>query len=362
MKARGISDRVKFLPIVSGLIVLSLGASVLLTDHAPTTLPARALSWVSSISTMWFAAPRRNTPFPPVDHIPVVTAERAAPEVRDDYFVVGVELSGESRAYPLNMLSRLDRHVLDDTLGSQPIAVTWCGLCESPVVYSRQVAGKTLTFYVSGNLRGENLVMKDVETGSEWPQMLGEATSGPLKGETLEQLPAVWTDWETWRAEHPETTVVMLAQPIDFHRHDPESSGGSSDAEYFSSLQWGFVRAGHAVSWPLNELSSSKVVNDTFEGLPLVVMFESPSATISAFDRRVGDTVLTFGVDGDGLIVDQTSTVWNLVTGRAIRGKLAGHCLKPIAGIVSHVRAWQTLHPESEIRRADAMRSSGYDG
>jgi hypothetical protein len=139
--------------------------------------------------------------------------------------------------------------------------------------------------------------------------MLGAATSGPLEGETLEQFPAVWTDWGTWRTEHPETTVVMLAQPIDFHRHDPESSGGLSDAEYFSSLQWGCVRAGRELSWPLEELSSSRVVNDTFEGLPIVVMFESSSATISAFERRDGDTVLAFRVDADGLIVDQTRSV-----------------------------------------------------
>ena len=340
--------------IVIGLIVLCLGASIVLTDAAPSTLPGYAWRWLADIPARWFPPPRQNTAFPPLVRVPIVTAGAAGPEVRDDYFVVGVELNGESRAYPLNMLSRLDRHVLDDTLGSQPIAVTWCGLCESPVVYSRQVAGRTLTFFVSGKIAGENLVMKDVETGSEWPQMLGEATKGPLEGESLERIPAVWTDWKTWRTEHPETTVVMLVQPVDFHKHDQESSISPSEKEYFSSLQWGLVRGGKALSWPLKELALDPVVNDSFAGLPIVIVYESRTATISAFERRVEETELTFRLEGDGLIVDQAGTVWDLVTGRAIRGKLAGRRLTPIAGIISHVRAWTTLHPDSEIRKVRA--------
>jgi uncharacterized protein DUF3179 len=354
MKPRVVSGLVKFPLIGMGLVVLCVGASVVLTDSAPSTLPGRARRWLADISAHWFPPPRKNTSFPPVARFPVVSAQAAGPEVRDDYFVVGVELNGESRAYPLNMLSRLDRHVLDDTLGGQPIAVTWCGLCESPVVYSRRVAARTLTFFVSGNLRGENLVMKDVETGSEWPQMLGEAIEGPLEGESLERIPAVWTDWKTWRAEHPETTVVMLVQPVDFHRHDPESSNLSSEREYFSNLQWGFVRAGKALSWPLKDLALDSVVNDSFEGLPIVIVFESRTATISAFERRVDDTEPTFRLETDGIIDDQTRTVWDIVSGRAIRGNLAGRRLTPVPGIVSHVRAWRTLHPDSEVRKAHA--------
>ena len=115
---------------------------------------------------------------PPLVDVPVVTARAGTVEIRDADFVVGVELDGESRAYPLNILSRPDHHVLDDTLGGQPIVVTWCGLCQSPLVYSRQVDGKILTFFTSGVLYGENMVMKDQETDSDWPQMLGEASAG----------------------------------------------------------------------------------------------------------------------------------------------------------------------------------------
>jgi Protein of unknown function (DUF3179) len=37
--------------------------------------------------------------------------------------VVGVEISGDSRAYPVATLSR--HEIVNDTVGGQPIAVTW---------------------------------------------------------------------------------------------------------------------------------------------------------------------------------------------------------------------------------------------
>ena len=337
--------------IVIGVVVLCLGVSFVLTDPAPSTLPRRVRHLLAAISAMW-SSPPRAVPTPPLVDIPVMTVEAAGHEVRDEYFVVGVELNGKSRAYPLNMLSRPEHHVLDDTLGGQPIAVTWCGLCQSPVVYARQVEGKTLTLYVSGEIYGENMLMRDVETGSDWPQMLGEAIKGPLKGKSLEQIPSVWTDWKTWRTDHPETTVLKVSKTIDYYRHDPVSSSSSFEERYFASLQWGFVRSGKALSWPLRELARVPVVNDTFAGLPLVIVFDSQRATITAFERRLGDIELTFRLKEGGLIDDQTSSVWDPVSGRAIRGTLAGRRLIPVAGIVWHLRAWRTLHPETEIHTA----------
>lgn len=270
--------------------------------------------------------------------------------MHDEYYVVGVEVEGESRAYPINMLSRPDHHVVDDVLGGQPIAVTWCGLCQSPLVYDRRVDGQTLTLFVSGELHGENMMMKDAETGSEWPQIMGEAVHGPLTGKSLAQIPSVWTDWKTWRTQHPDSTLLKISQSIDYYRHDADPSSPSLENRYFSSLQWGFVRDGQALSWPLKDLAPQSAVNDTFAGVPLVVVFQRRTATITAFNRRLGDTELTFHWGADGLIDDQTGSVWDPVSGRGIRGRHTDRRLTPVSGIVSHRRAWQTQYPRSVVR------------
>jgi hypothetical protein len=343
----------KLTSAVIGIVVIGLGASIVLTDPTPTTLPRRSWQLLLGLAAM-FSPPSKPVPNPPIVNVPIAPADDAELDVRDTHFVVGVELNGESRAYSLNMLSRPDHHVVNDTLGGQPIAVTWCGLCQSPLVYSRRVDGNTLTFFVSGELYGENMVMQDQETGSDWPQLLGEAVRGPLKGKSIEQIPAVWTDWKSWRTDHPDTTLPKISQTVDYYRHDPDPLSPSLEERYFSNMQWGLARGGKSLSWPLNEIARRGVVNDELAGLPLLIVFERKSATITAFERRAGDTELTFTSNPEGLVDDQTSSLWDRLTGRAIRGALAGHRLTPVAGVVSHKRAWQSLHPESAIRSGNA--------
>jgi len=43
----------------------------------------------------------------------------------DNELVLGLELNGEARAYPINMLTGPSREIINDTLGGIPIAATW---------------------------------------------------------------------------------------------------------------------------------------------------------------------------------------------------------------------------------------------
>jgi hypothetical protein len=95
--------------------------------------------------------------------------------------------------------------------GPRPIAVTWCPICASAVVYDRRVDGRTLTFGTSGKLADDALVLYDRETGSEWKQPLGRAIAGPLAGRELAVVPAALTSWRAFRAEYPDGVVL---QPV----------------------------------------------------------------------------------------------------------------------------------------------------
>ena len=52
-----------------------------------------------------------------------LTAQESQPQMDDGERVLGVSINGESRAYPLNLLSR--HEIVNDTVGGQAIAVTW---------------------------------------------------------------------------------------------------------------------------------------------------------------------------------------------------------------------------------------------
>ena len=173
---------------------------------------------------------RLRQPTLPVTDPPITNAEAASSLISDQDFVIGVEVDGQARAYALNMMGRPETELINDTLCGRPIAATFCGTCQSPLVFSREVGAQALTFFLSGELLNDNMVMEDVETGSKWAQLTGEAIAGPLQGQKLEQLATIWTDWRTWRQSQPATTVLKLPPVVENYRHHASYSQFSPEA------------------------------------------------------------------------------------------------------------------------------------
>ncbi|MCG6963166.1 MAG: DUF3179 domain-containing protein [Acidobacteria bacterium] len=144
--------------------------------------------------------------------------------------VVGLEIDGDARAYPLRFLQW--HEIVNDTVGSEPVAVTYSPLCDSVVVASREIGGATARFGHSGLLYESNLVMYD-RTGAVpglWSQLMARAISGREAGAELKLLPFSLTTWSAWRHLHPATRV-MAPQPqlAREYKRDPYSSYFGSD-------------------------------------------------------------------------------------------------------------------------------------
>ena len=129
--------------------------------------------------------------------------------LHDSDRVVGVSENGVAKAYEPDVTAW--HHVIEDRLGDLPVIVTWCSLCNTPLVYKSEVDGKKLTFARAGN-SGNNFYMADSETGSHWQQIGGECFEGPLKGKRLTMLPFLFTTWGEWRAQHPQT-LALIPEP-----------------------------------------------------------------------------------------------------------------------------------------------------
>ena len=52
-----------------------------------------------------------------------LTPEQAQRWMSPSERVIGVEIDGEAKAYPINLLSR--HEIVDDVVGGKPVAVTW---------------------------------------------------------------------------------------------------------------------------------------------------------------------------------------------------------------------------------------------
>jgi len=291
--------------------------------------------------------------------VPVRLAGSAVPaseaSLFDTELVLGVVAAGEARAYALNSLFHKENEVLNDTLGETPIAATWCPVAHSGAVYARTVDQGELELGVIGLDRG-TLVMYDRDTRSWWSQVTGEATEGTLAGRKLEKLPSVVTTWGSWRREYPETTVYVVpgvARRLRFTQDSwaPMTLGGGP----IRNEDWivGVETDSMARAYLVRELSALRVVNDTLAARPIVVFLAEDSVTVRVLSRTVDSRSLRFAAEGQRLVDEQTRSIWDPLTGRALSGPLEGRVLEAVVSTPSLWYAWKRLHPDTELWRGE---------
>lgn len=180
---------------------------------------------------------------PPKDAIPALTRPKLVKAQDSGYLdpdnlVVGVYLDGESKAYPLRILVWHEN--VNDTVGKTPVAVTYCPLCQSAMVFDRRIGGETREFGISGLLYNSNVLLYDRQENANqeslWSQGDMRAVSGPAAkaGLTLSLVPSELTTWEDWRTRHPDTLV--LSQRTGHSRayeNDPYASYFATDELMF---------------------------------------------------------------------------------------------------------------------------------
>ena len=157
---------------------------------------------------------------PPKDGIPAVddptmipAGEETRLDPREPVMVVAFE--GEpARAYPIRYL--MWHEIANDTVAGVPIAVTFCPLCNSALVFDGRLDGQVLDFGVSGMLRHSDMVMFDRQTESWWQQFNGTGIAGAYAGRTLDQIPSLMLSWREYREEHPRGLV--MAEPEGYRR------------------------------------------------------------------------------------------------------------------------------------------------
>lgn len=113
---------------------------------------------------------------PPRDGIPAlinpafVTAEMATYPKEDDR-VLAAEIGGVAKAYPIQILDWYE--IVNDSIGNQRIAVTYCPLCDTGVVFASNVGASALVFGVSDLLYNSDVLLYDRNTESLRSQLMG---------------------------------------------------------------------------------------------------------------------------------------------------------------------------------------------
>jgi len=150
---------------------------------------------------------------PSIDHPKYLSVDEAT-DVADEELVITLSYNGEYRAYPSRIL---DHHeIVNDTIGGDPLAITWCPLCGSAVGIRRTVAGEVTEFGVSGVLYNSDLVLYDRATNTLWDQIEAKGIVGTMTGERLEMVPVSMSRWAKWRDKHPDTLILSTETGFDY--------------------------------------------------------------------------------------------------------------------------------------------------
>lgn len=211
---------------------------------------------------------------PPKDGIPALDDPqfiRVSQETRinDREPVITLELDGQiPRAYPIRYLTW--HEIVNDKVGSVPVAVTFCPLCNSGISFDRRVKGRTLSFGVSGKLRNSDMVMYDRETLSWWQQAIGTGIVGDMTGVELKQLPSWMESWAEYKARNPEGLVMAEPPWPRTYGRNPYVSYDSSHRPFLFSGEMPphgipalarVVRVGKR-AWPVSRLRDAGEVRE----------------------------------------------------------------------------------------------------
>ena len=298
------------------------------------------------------------------NHHPEFVPAAGATFLQDDDIVLGVASGNVAKAFPAGDLSQ--HGSVFDEMPDGPVSVTWCGVCNTGLVFRAKVKGRTLHFQYD-RMVAANEVQKDLETGSSWQQATGEAIDGPLKGTRLTLYPSVRTTWGAWRRRYPQTLAL---KPLPGYAELMPSRGGrvkditrvAPDGAPKGALAVdprlparetvaGLEVRGETVAYPFSMLRAARVVNDRVGGLPVVIVHQPPSDTTTAFDARANGTALAFQAASDdaSAVTDrETHSTWNAY-GLCLEGKLKGTQLKPVLLVPQFWFAWSQFRPATKV-------------
>ncbi|MDP6555244.1 MAG: DUF3179 domain-containing protein [Pirellulaceae bacterium] len=264
---------------------------------------------------------------PPKDGIPALTDPRMvladdAAYLGETDRVIGVTLGGEARAYPIKILNY--HEVVNDSIGGQPVAITYCPLCDSAAAFDRRAGSQIREFGVSGLLYNSNVLMFDRKAIVEslWSQMMTASVSGPSARQNLKTIPLELTTWSDWRRRNPTTIIMSIntGHDRDYRRSPYEL--------YFASLQ--------ELVFPVDKTSDRLPMK-----APVLGVWTDDTARafpLSAFDEK--NTTLEDELNG---------RVISLVYNPKARSLRIEHADDGVQWVYSLWFAWYAFHPDTDV-------------
>jgi hypothetical protein len=236
-------------------------------------------------------------------------------------------------------------------------------------VWSREIAGRRLTFHLAG-INNQNFLMRDDETGSFWQQISGRAISGPLQGRELTLIFSDELTFAAWKAEEPQGTVLAAdphyaseyeAKNWDVKmRRTPTVIQFAEQGMQARDLVLGIRASGASRAFIYQRVIQEKLVKDHVGAGAVILVVGADGQSVRAFRDQAArlppatdDAPDFYRLNnaqlGGALMLDaSTGSEWNF-SGCAISGKEKGVCLEPVPLLKDYWFDWREYNPGTTV-------------
>ncbi len=201
----------------------------------------------------------------------------------DKELVISVTSGGETRAYPLRILNW--HEVVNDHIGEDYFAVTYCPLCRTAMVFDRKFGDEILSFGVSGLLYNSDVLFYDRQTESLWSQLAMKSVSGPRVKTLLKWRANEVMNWGSWKRKYPDGKALSFETGFDRqYSASPYTEYVKSKALMFpvtmtrkelpkKTLMIGLLVGEHAKAYQLSYFPSDEYITDVVGGKEIGLLF-----------------------------------------------------------------------------------------
>ena len=279
-----------------------------------------------------------------------------------------------THVYPVQIL--IWHEIVNDMVGSLPVTITYCPLCNTGAAFLRNFDGYLLDFGVSGRLRYSNMIMYDRQTETWWQQATGKGIAGRYAGGGLLLLPMLSVSWREVKRNWPDAMVLSRdtghsrtygRNPYNGYDTSPSPflyRGPSIDPQYNSlSRVVALFHNNESRPYPYDLLRENSPINDNIGGDSVTIFWQSGVASpLDSSNVGTGRDVgtaniflaslpgypnLTFTQHNEIIKDDQTDSSWS-VGGVALDGPLQDMRLVALPTVQHFWFSWNAFDLEAQ--------------
>jgi hypothetical protein len=208
------------------------------------------------------------------------------------------------------------------------------------------------------------MVMKHAD-GTLFDCLTGEAFEGPRKGERLEPIPTIETDWGPWLKARPGTVAYAMvakfqpqSRPVTVLSESRQTRPASDSRLDPEERVLGLTLEGASRAWPLKSFGTRPEARSVeVGGHAATLLWDPRTRTAAAYAPVTEDESArpsTLKVDGDEAHPDapwvdrETGSRWS-ITGRATSGPRKGEALRWLPAVQVKWYAWAASYPATAV-------------